>query len=366
MKKLKKVLILGVAGACLLSGGMFLSACKKKPVNTPITVEIEEGVVLSRYKDENSWTVSSFSPTATTVNIPDEYSEMPVTKINEGVKLSEYVQTVTVGKNITVLSRGLFENCVNLTRLDYNAVDANVINESTHYIAPIFGGLTGSEQSGFVLNIGVEVEQIPDYFMATAEHTINIFNNGVLRPNYAMPKLKQINMPENGALKSIGAFAFIGCNTINQTLTLPTSLESIGAYAFAFSGVSGVLNLSNNINHINSYAFLDTKITQVNFNAQVTDVNNSAFETETLEIVTFNSCFETANGDVFGDSTVNIVVTNANMAKLNTVYSMAPNGFAHFYITTDIAQSEINSAILANTTYIETVILGGEQYYHYQ
>lgn len=361
MKKLNKVLILGVAGACLLTSSMLLSGCKKGP--TPITVTTEEGVVLSRYNDETAWTVSNFSQTATSINIPDEYNEMPVTTIS--ATIPAVARTVSIGKNVETLPAGLFENSVNLMELNYNAKDAEVSRANSE-VTPIFSGHTGSEHEGFVLNIGVAVEQIPEYFMVATDALTNVFNNGVLRPFYQPPKLAEINFAEDGELNTIGAYAFIGCNTIDQTLELPTSLENIKEYAFAFSGVSGVLNLVGNINHINSYAFWNSKITQVNFNAEVTEVTNSAFETDTLKVVTVNSCFETADSNFFGDIAVNIIVTNANMAKLDTVYSMAPNGYAHFYITTDLPQAEINTTILDNTTYIDTVILGGLHFYHYQ
>lgn len=360
MKKLNKVLILGVAGACLLTSGMLLSGCKKGP--TPITVTTEDGVVLSRYKADTSWTVSNFSQTATTINIPDEYNEMPVTTINAVVPAMAH--TVTIGKNIETLPAGLFENSANLTELNYNAIDAEVRTSGSE-ITPIFSGHTGSEHEGFVLNIGVEVEQIPDYFTVTTESLTNVYNNGVLRTYYGVPRLKEIVLPEDGELKTIGAYAFIGCNVLNQTLNLPSSLEDVEEYAFAFSGISGVLDLNHNI-HLHSYAFWNTEITQVNFNGVISNVDNNVFETATLEKAVINSCFETDGGDCFGNIELDIIVNNADIAKLDTIYGMSPNGYANFYITTDLPQAEINSVMLENTTYIDTVIINGEQYYHYQ
>lgn len=364
MKKLNKVLTLGVAGACLLTGGMLLSGCKnKKP--TQITVATEEGVVLSRYSNDTVWTVTSFSQDATTINIPDTYNQIPVTIIADNAKISAAARTVTIGKNINTLSPGLFEDSANLTRLDYNAINASVNKKSNDQIVPIFSGKTGSEDDGFVLNIGVEVEQIPDYFMVTTDAIGNVYNNGDLRPHYFMPNLKQINFSENGELNTIGAYAFIGCNTINQTLDLPNSLENICEFSFAFSGVSGVLNLDESIKNIYNYAFWNTQITQVNFNTNINFIYSNAFNTTSLEKAIINNYFAIESNNFFGDVEVDIVINNMDMVKLEDIYSMAPNGFANFYITTEISQAEINMNFLENATYLGSVIISGAEYYHY-
>ena len=76
MKKLNKVLILGVAGACAFTGGFFLTGCNKNTPPAPITVTTEQGVVLSRWQQDNSWTVSQFLEDALTIVIPDVYDNM--------------------------------------------------------------------------------------------------------------------------------------------------------------------------------------------------------------------------------------------------------------------------------------------------
>ena len=342
MKKLNKVLILGVAVASVLTSGMFLSACKKKPVETPITIQTEEGVVLSRYKHETSWTVSNFSHDMT-ITIPDEYNEIPVTKIRNGAKVPVEARTVTVGKNITLLSPGLFEESVHLTRLDYNAVDAQIYDDQSGQIVPIFSNKTGSELEGFILNIGEEVEKIPDNFMVATESIGNIINNGQLRPYYIMPNLIEINFAENAILKEIGAYAFVACNKINQTLELPETVESIGDYAFAFSGVSGVLNLTENLNIIGASAFWNSNITRVEINSNISTIWSQAFEATTMQ---------------------GIVINNAEFASSDSIVLFTEeSSYPNYYIIKNIA---LNANFTANKDYQGDVTIGGVEYYHYK
>ena len=66
------------------------------------------------------------------------------------------------------------------------------------------------------------------------------------------------------SVKSIGNFAFY--KTALTSVTLPEGLETIGDAAFAYTSLSGDLNLPKSLNRIGEYAFYNTNISEVNLN----------------------------------------------------------------------------------------------------
>ena len=79
------------------------------------------------------------------------------------------------------------------------------------------------------------------------------------------------------SLTSIGSSAFYGCSGIT-TLTLPSSLTSIGSQAFY--NCSGKLNVNCNISDASSSSyspFYGSKFNELTFDGEVTSIGNSAF-----------------------------------------------------------------------------------------
>ncbi len=66
------------------------------------------------------------------------------------------------------------------------------------------------------------------------------------------------------SVKSIGKYAFY--KTALTSVTLPEGLETIGDAAFAYTSLSGDLNLPKSLNKIGEYAFYNTNISEVNLN----------------------------------------------------------------------------------------------------
>ena len=73
-------------------------------------------------------------------------------------------------------------------------------------------------------------------------------------------KLTKLTLPSS--LKSIGSYAFYKSNI--ETISFLEGLETIGDAAFSYTPLSGDLNLPQTLNEIDSYAFSSTNITSVN------------------------------------------------------------------------------------------------------
>ena len=73
-------------------------------------------------------------------------------------------------------------------------------------------------------------------------------------------KLTKLVLPSS--LKSIGSYAFY--KTALKSVTLPEGLEEIGDAAFSYTPLSGDLNLPKSLNNLGEYAFRNTNISSVN------------------------------------------------------------------------------------------------------
>jgi hypothetical protein len=87
---------------------------------------------------------------------------------------------------------------------------------------------------------------------------------------------------------SIGASAFQGC-TILSSINIPDSVTSIGASAFADSGLRSII-IPGNVTRIENNTFANTELTSVIIPDSVANIGVSAFQNcRTLFSVTFTS-----------------------------------------------------------------------------
>ena len=75
-------------------------------------------------------------------------------------------------------------------------------------------------------------------------------------------KLTKLTLPSS--VKSIGSYAFY--KTALTSVTFSEGLEKIGKAAFSYTPLSGDLNLPKSLNNLGEYAFSKTNITSVNLN----------------------------------------------------------------------------------------------------
>ena len=83
---------------------------------------------------------------------------------------------------------------------------------------------------------------------------------------------------EGNQVTYIGTYAFMYCSKL-ATITLPTSLTTIGSYAFGNSGLTSI-TIPANVTTIRSNAFYDAALTEVIFaeGSKLTTIENYAFQ----------------------------------------------------------------------------------------
>ena len=114
--------------------------------------------------------------------------------------------TVTIPSSVIKIGGNAFQSCTSLDTLNYNAIscaDEEVTNNGPFYRLNIT-----------TINVGEGVEYIP------------------ARMAHGLKSLKNLNLPST--LKGIGVWTFVGCDSL-MTLTIPSSVTSIGENAFACS-----------------------------------------------------------------------------------------------------------------------------------
>ena len=95
---------------------------------------------------------------------------------------------------------------------------------------------------------------------------------------YSCSRLKEVKLPADGALKSIGSCAFKYCYV--PSISLPASLKTIGDEAFYDSGLTSVTFAENSsLQSIGTYAFYSTNLTTVKLpdNGSLRSIGYSAF-----------------------------------------------------------------------------------------
>ena len=236
--------------------------------------------------------------------IPDTYNGLPVRKIaSEGFSGYTYLTSltsltsITIPESITLIGGGAFAGCINLTTINYNAINATVqewdkIDEydyvdddgsnQTNYLWSYSDAFrnAGKSSGAITVNIGANVEVIPDYlFYSNLEVFSGVENeygyyDTVYEATY--PRITTVNFLGN-ALKTIGNYAFANCLVLTGTLTTPSSLESIGDYAFAYSDLTTV-NLNEGLLSIGEYAFTGADLTIFTIPDTVTTVGEGVVE----------------------------------------------------------------------------------------
>ena len=108
-----------------------------------------------------------------------------------------------------------------------------------------------------------------------AQKKLETINNSAF---YSCSRLKEVKLPADGALKSIGSCAFKNCYV--PSISLPASLKTIGEEAFYNSGLTSVTFAENSsLQTIGSYAFYNTNLTTVKLpdNGTLKTIDYSAF-----------------------------------------------------------------------------------------
>ena len=269
---------------------------------------------------------SSFTAAQREIEIPATYNNYPVEKIAAAAFADQVIlKKVVVPATINEIGEGAFSGCTNLQELTIPFVGktADATNEER-----VFGHLFGSASTGegntqITAKIHQEeTEAGTTFYVPASLKSVTVLGNRV--PECAFYGMAMLQTVVVDSATYIGAFAFQGCSLISQVnvsaataiydgafqlctslqrVTLGSSLEFIGDYAFSGCSRLGLnyasndetlctLTLPESVTYLGKYAFSNClELKYVNIAAtKILEVYEGTFSScESLEKVTVNS-----------------------------------------------------------------------------
>ena len=179
------------------------------------------------------------------------------------------ITSVSIPNSVTYIGDGAFYFCTGLRTVNFNADRCKYMGKiEDNNLISAFGS---SCTSLTTLNIGNNVEAIPDYAFSYCRNLCNVNQPGSLKHigDYAFAHTNiNNNFSIGNNVRSIGYAAFWSCRSLTH-ITIPDSVRKIGAFAFYSCNRLTTLTIGKSVDTICENAFgLDTSLTTVYFNAE--------------------------------------------------------------------------------------------------
>lgn len=154
----------------------------------------------------------------------------------------EETESVTIPKTIKSYNYSFAWNLKKLNTVNYNAINANA---DAYFPDNASMNIVFRDTNVTNVNIGSEVESIPDYFFENCKMSTLVIPNSV---------------------KSIGNFAFLNCNNLRY-ISIGENVEEIKACAFAYTAIDSI-TIPENVKKIGASALQDCmNLKTINYNA---------------------------------------------------------------------------------------------------
>lgn len=277
--------------------------------------------------------------TAKTLTLPDS-----ITYISEGAFACEYrsrLETVNIGKNISVLSPDAFAYCdslkainVSVDNKNFSTVDGIVYNKSgdTLVVYPLGQGYTYNipdnvinvdvlYNKNYYSDVKINFSENSKAFKKVDGVTYNSDMTTVIScdtektGSYVMPDSVTIIAPyafSNSQLSSvtvsknvtqISYYSFASCENL-ETINMPNTITSIDAFAFMSSNVKNLTKLPANLTELGSFAFSGTQLHTISIPAGVKEIGYNCFSYSSLENIALSNGLETIGDFAFSCSNV--------------------------------------------------------------
>ena len=177
-----------------------------------------------------------------------------VTSIGESAfeSCTGFTGTLAIGKYVTSIGRNAFKDCTGFTHLNYNAIHCADLS-STDYNNVPFKNFSGT------LSIGDEVQRIPKYMFygcsgftgtLTIPSSVTSIGYGAF---YQCTHFTSLYL--GNSLTTIDYYAFYNCYRMTGTLIIPESVTTIEYAAFADCYGFSSLTIGSNVTTIGNNAF---------------------------------------------------------------------------------------------------------------
>ena len=271
---------------------------------------------------------------------------------NYAFKNNTVVRSVTIPDEFTVLSKGAFSGCTNLSSLTINGNIGNCYDAASHKDAVFYNA--GTNTDGITVTFGSSVKKIPANLFRTREATSGVY--------YAHVKTVILS----NSIEEIGAYAFSGCSDLTTIdFEKATSLKTIKENAFVSDVNITSLRFSESFSTIGSYAFNGCSgLESIVLPERTTSLGKGAFGNCTgLKNLTINgnvgNCYDAASHKdaVFYNAGINtdgITVTFGSSVKkipanlFRTREAASTDHYAHVKsVVMDVGVSEIGDYAFA-------------------
>ena len=199
----------------------------------------------------------------TSVTIPNSVTSIE----SDAFSWCSSLTSVTIPNSVTSIGNYAFSHCSSLTSVTIpNSVTS--IGEKAFYYCTFV-------KENFINNSLLNAEE-SDYWGA---EIADIELDGLFIRNDTIidcrPYVTSISIPSN--ITSIGAYAFSDCTSLTS-ITIPNSVTSIGTYAFDWCTSLTSVTIPNSVTSIGTYAFYNcSSLTSVTIPNSMTSIENSAF-----------------------------------------------------------------------------------------
>ena len=229
-------------------------------------------------------TITAYKGSSSEIIIPERLDGYEVTGIGAVFAYNKAITKVVIPEGISYIAPRAFEGCSAITEITLNAISVNdyeiplmdflggslgIINNQLIYYYGVFSG-AGTDGEGVKITIGEKVTYYNErlfFDCNTAEVRFNAvrmndfnsnasYGNGDIKlvignrvekipaNSFFSVRLKSVEFEEGSVCESIGEFAF--ALTYITSVTIPDSVISIGAGAFAGCGLLSDFNISEN------------------------------------------------------------------------------------------------------------------------
>ena len=331
MKKIKKLLTIGLTVLLMLCMSISLSACKKNKYSTETDPSKYLGFELL---EDGTYQVNGFVdlPVLHLV-IPSTYNNIPVTKIrrrafmpSRGIWGGIYtapIESVVIEEGITIIEENAFSVC---------RANSFILPDSLTYVA----NEAFAENGNYTINYPKNLEYIGTRAFFGANFTEDIIEiDGVelnwgafsganikkviflsdyqeLREEifYNCIKLEEVVLPNS--LECIPQEMFYGCVAL-QNIAFGENIKEIGGKAFYSCETLKEVIIGKNIQRVGAYAFSNSGLEKVSFGGEYITLETSAFNNcKNLNKLELNDVRINGLAQAFTNSPLNNITLSAN------------------------------------------------------
>lgn len=239
----------------------------------------------------------------TSVDLPSSVTSIGIGVFSNCVGLT----SVTIPSSVTSLGNYAFSGCIGLTSFSIPS-SVSSIGEST------FSGCSGLDS----ISISSSVTSIGSNAFAECKNLKTVFlnSNKLSQISEIFNKSYIENVIIGNDITSIPPYYFYNCNSL-KSVTIPSSVTSIGEYAFAITGLNSV-DFPSSVTSIGSNAFGNcSELQSITFPSSITTIGDNAFmNCDSLKTVYYNANQSNPFADIFSSSPIEKLIIGNNITSI--------------------------------------------------